>query len=195
MQRSVQSSKLLKLIIFSLLGAISFLLFLIQFPLPALPGYLKVDFGDIPALLAGLIFSPVAGVIVIGIKNFLYLLIGGGGPVGVVANFIAASLFVLPVSIFYHKFKSIKSIVSGLITGTIVMAIGMSVLNYVILLPIYAMFMGMEEMKIESVKRVTVLFGILPFNVLKGIIVGALFVPVFVRMRNWVEQSRADIAS
>jgi len=195
MQRSVQSSQLLKIIIFSLLGTISFLLFLIQFPLPALPGYLKVDFGDIPALLAGLIFSPLAGVIVIAIKNVLYLLIGSGGPVGVLANFIAASLFVLPVSIFYHRSKTIKSIVSGLITGTIIMAIGMSVLNYVVLLPIYAWFMGMEEMKIESVKRFTVIFGILPFNIIKGIIVGAFFVPVFVRMRTWVEQKQANVAS
>src|SRR5699024_8826829 len=92
----MQSSKLVKLIILSLLGTISLLLFFLNFPLPLLPGYLKIDFGDIPALIAGLVFSPLAGVFVIAIKNVLYLAIGGGEPVGTLSNFLAASMFVLP---------------------------------------------------------------------------------------------------
>src|SRR5699024_2297790 len=135
-----------------LLGTISFLLFFLNFPLPFLPPYLKIDFGDVPALLAALIFSPLAGVIVIAIKNFLYLVIGGGDPVGVWANFFAATMFILPVALLYRKYKGVKSIVSGLVAGTIIMAVGMSVLNYLVILPIYALFMGMEEMAIDSVK-------------------------------------------
>jgi len=74
------------------------------------------------------------------------------------------------------------------------MAIAMSVLNYLVLLPIYAWFMGMEEMKIESVKQVAVLYGVLPFNIIKGIIVGMLFVPLFIKMRSWIERKQANIA-
>ncbi|WP_368652445.1 ECF transporter S component [Ornithinibacillus sp. 4-3] len=188
----MRSNKLFKLIILSLLGTISLLLFFLNFPLPFLPGYLKIDFGDIPALIAGLIFSPLASVIVIGIKNALYLAVGGGEPVGVLSNFLAASMFVLPVSILYHKYKTVKSVVSGLVIGTLVMAIGMSILNYLVLLPIYAWFMGMEEMKLESVKRITVLFGILPFNLIKGAAIGLLFVPVFLKMKNWVERKKVE---
>jgi len=194
MQSNNQSSKLLKMIILALLGAISLVLLFLNFPLPFLPPYLKIDFSEVPALLASLIFSPIAGVIVIAIKNILYLAIGGGEPVGVAANFLAGILFVLPVSIAYHKFKGVKSIVSGLVIGTIIMAIAMSVLNYLVLLPVYAWFMGMEEMKIESVKQVAVLYGVLPFNVIKGIIVGMLFVPLFIKMRSWIERKQANIA-
>lgn len=188
----MKSSQLLKHIILALFGAISFVLFFLNFPLPFLPPFLKVDFGDIPALLAALIFSPLSGIIVIAIKNFLYLVIGGGDPVGVVANFLAATLFVLPVGMLYHKYKETKSIVSGLITGTVIMAIGMSIFNYLILLPVYAMFMGMEEFAIENVKRMTVLVGILPFNIIKGIIVSLLFVPLFIRMRRWIDQKHEE---
>lgn len=74
------------------------------------------------------------------------------------------------------------------------MAIGMSILNYIIILPVYALFMGMEEMSIESVKRGAVIFGILPFNVVKGIIVGMLFVPLFIKMRSWIDEKQATIA-
>ncbi|HLR68712.1 MAG TPA: ECF transporter S component [Virgibacillus sp.] len=194
MQTNIQSSKLLKMIILALLGTISLVLLFLNFPLPFLPPYLKIDFSEVPALLASLIFSPIAGVIVIAIKNILYLAIGGGEPVGVAANFLAGILFVLPVSVAYHKFKGVKSIVSGLVIGTIIMAIAMSVLNYLVLLPIYAWFMGMEEMKIESVKQVAVLYGVLPFNIIKGIIVGMLFVPLFIKMRSWIERKQANIA-
>lgn len=189
-----QSSKLLKLIILSLLGAISFLLFFLNFPLPFLPPYLKVDFGEIPAIIAGLIFSPIAGVIVIAIKNILYLIIGSGEPVGVAANFLAATLFVLPISVLYHKYKTVKSVISGLVIGTVIMALAMSVLNYLVILPVYAWFMGMEEMKIESVKRVAVLAGVLPFNILKGAIVGMLFVPLYMKMKTWIDQKRTSLA-
>ena len=103
---SKQSSKLLKLIILALLGTIALVLFFLNFPLPFLPGYLKIDFSDVPALMAGLIFSPMAGVIVVLVKNLLYLAISGAGdPIGVAANFLAGVLFVVPVSIIYHKYK------------------------------------------------------------------------------------------
>ncbi len=185
-----KSSNLARLIILSLLGAVSLLLFFINFPLPLLPSYLKVDFSDVPAIMASLIFSPLAGVIVVAVKNVLYLAIGGGDIVGVTANFLAGALLVLPIGILYHKFKNVKSIVSGLVTGTIIMAVGMGVFNYFILLPVYSVMMGWGDMT-HAAKLGTVVIGILPFNIIKGIIVGALFVPIFIKMRRWIEQQQA----
>src|SRR5699024_6214975 len=143
---------------------------------------------DVPALIAGLIFSPLAGVGVVAMKNILYLVIGTGEPVGVTANFLAGIMFMFPVAYLYHRYKSVKSIISGLITGTIIMAISMSVLNYFVILPIYAWFMGMEEMRTEAAMRIAVLAGILPFNVIKGVVVGMLFVPFYKKMRTLIEQ-------
>lgn len=194
MQTNVQSSKLLKLIILSLLGTISLVLFFLNFPLPFLPPYLKIDFSDVPAMMAALIFSPVAGIIVLAIKNVLYWLVSGAGdPIGVLSNFVAGLMFIVPVSILYHKFKGVKSIVTGLITGTIVMAFGMSVLNYYLILPAYGWFMGWDMS--ESIRGKTVLIGILPFNFVKGIIVSLLFVPLFIKMRTWIEQKHEKIAA
>src|SRR5699024_9779606 len=191
MMQQHSSSKLVKLIILALLGTISLLLFFLNFPLPFLPPYLKIDFSDVPAIIASLIFSPMAGVIVVAIKNVLYFVVGGGEPVGVTANFLAGLMFVLPVSLTYHKYKGIKSIISGLIAGTVVMAVGMSILNYFVFLPIYAWFMGMQDLQSEAAVRTAVVIGILPFNVIKGMIVGFLFVPLFLKMRKWIEKKRA----
>lgn len=188
----LNKSKLLRLIIIALLGTISLLLFLIKFPLPILPSYLKIDFGDIPAIIAGLIFSPLAGIMVVTIKNILYFAISGSAePIGVSASFISGVLFVLPVSVIYHKYKGVKSIVSGLITGTIIMALGMSVLNYFFILPAYGWFMGWDIN--DQFKWISVIAGILPFNIIKGIIVGLLFVPVFIRMKSWIERKQMEL--
>lgn len=187
-----QSSKLVKLVILALLGTIALILFFLNFPLPFLPPYLKIDFSDVPALMAGLIFSPIAGVVVVLIKNLLYLIVtGAADPIGVAANFLAGVMFVLPVSVIYHKFhKGVKSIVSGLITGTFIMAIGMTVLNYYVILPAYAWFMGWDMG--DQIVWGAILIGVLPFNVIKGIVVGILFVPLFIKMRTWIEQKQAN---
>lgn len=190
-----KSSRLLKLIILALFGTISLLLFFLNFPLPFLPPYLKIDFSEVPALIAALIFSPLAGVIVVAIKNMLYLVVSGAGdPIGVTANFLAGVMFIVPVAVLYHKYKGVKSIVSGLVTGTIIMTIGMSVLNYYVILPAYAWFIGAPEMAESTAKWVAVFAGVLPFNIIKGIIVALLFVPLFVKMHRWIEQKRASLA-
>ncbi|QHS23106.1 ECF transporter S component [Virgibacillus sp. MSP4-1] len=189
-----QSSNLLKLIILAILSTIAMVLMLLNFPLPFLPGYLKIDFSDVPAIMAAFIFSPVAGVMVEAMKNVIYFLYSGAGdPVGVVSNFIAGAMFVLPVSMLYHKYKSVKSVVSGIVTSTVVMAIGMSVLNYFLILPAYSWFMGWETMS-DTVKLSTVLVGILPFNAIKGAVVALLLIPLFVKMKPWIEEKQMNLA-
>ena len=54
-----------------MLSSISYVLMLLNFPLPPFPKFLMVDFSDIPALIAALIFGPVAGILVEFLKNTL----------------------------------------------------------------------------------------------------------------------------
>lgn len=190
--KTTRSSNLIKLIVIALLGAISLILFFISFPLPMLPPYLKVDFSDIPAIIAGIIFSPLAGVLVLFVKNGLYFVMSGAtDPIGVAANFIAGSVFIAPVAYFYHKLKSVKGVLLGLVIGTASMAIVMGILNYIVILPAYAAFIGMEMN--PSIKLYTVAVGILPFNVLKGFIVSLLFVPLFIKLADWIENQHLKL--
>ncbi|WP_226580127.1 ECF transporter S component [Halobacillus litoralis] len=189
-----QSSKLMRLIFLALFGAISMVLMFLSFPLPLLPPYLEVDFSDVPALLAAILLTPAAGIIVEALKNGLYLIYtGAGDPIGILANFMAGVLFVFPVGLIYHKFKSEKSIKTGLVIGSLTMALGMAVLNYLIILPAYSWFMGWEMS--AQVKGYTVLTGILPFNALKALIVSVLFALLFIKMKPWIEQKRTRSSS
>lgn len=188
------SSKLVRIVALALLSTVSLVLFLISFPLPFLPPYLKVDFSEIPALIAALVFSPLAGVLVVFIKNILYFIVTGAtDPVGVAANFIAGTIFILPVALLYNKYRNLASIVTGLVIGTVVMALAMGALNYVIVLPAYALLMGWEMD--ATAKLVVVYAGVLPFNAIKGILIGVLFVPVFIKLEQWVRERQVRFAS
>lgn len=173
-----------------MLSSISYVLMLLNFPIPPFPQFLMIDFSDIPALIAALIFGPAAGILVELIKNILdYFMTGSatGVPVGHIANFAAGILFVLPTYYVYSKLKTKKGMTFGLVIGTMVMAVIMSVLNYVVILPAYTFFLNFPAMSAPEM-RTMIVTGILPFNILKGIIISIVFMLIFTRMKTWVEK-------
>ncbi|MEH7302434.1 ECF transporter S component [Neobacillus drentensis] len=168
-----------------MLSSIAYLLMLLNFPLPLFPNFLFVDFSDIPALIAALIFGPIAGILVEFFKNVLnYLATGSqtGIPVGHIANFLAGIVFVLPTYYVYNKLKSKKGMTLALVVGTVTMAVVMSILNYIIILPAYTVLMGFPDM------RNLVVPAILPFNILKGVMMSFIFMLLFVRMQSWINK-------
>ncbi len=174
------------------LSSISIVLMLFNFPLPPFPNFLQVDFSDVPALLAAIMMGPVAGILVELLKNMLDWLLSGsitGVPVGHMANFATGVLFIIPVYFFYTKIQRVKGLIIGLLAGTVTMAVGMSLLNYVLFLPMYTLFLGMEHVKGASLKDMIVL-GILPFNLVKGVMVMSVTLLVFRNIRAWLNQHR-----
>ncbi|MEG0261107.1 MAG: ECF transporter S component [Lysinibacillus sp.] len=185
--------KLQSFITIGMLSSISFLLMLFNFPIPPFPAFLEVDFSDMPALIAAITMGPVAGILVELFKNVLDWVFSGtptGVPVGHIANFTTGILFILPVTFIFNRFKTVTGLVSGLVVGTITMAVGMSVLNYAVFLPMYTYFLGMEPVVGESLYTMIVA-GILPFNLVKGVLITIIMVLLFTTMRRWVDQQRA----
>ncbi|MBM7701686.1 ECF transporter S component [Metabacillus iocasae] len=183
-----QRKKTQKLVTLGMLSSISYVLMMFNFPLPGIPPFLKIDFSELPALIAAIIYGPIAGIIVEGIKNLLHYMIQGsmtGVPVGQVANFVAGLLFILPVSYMFRKYRDTKGVTIGLIVGTMAMAILMSVLNYYVLLPAYTIFLQAPALSSDEARQL-IITGILPFNFIKGIVTGAIFVFLFTKMRTWI---------
>jgi riboflavin transporter len=175
-----------------MLSSISYILMLLNFPIPPFPNFLLIDFSDIPALLATLIFGPLAGILVEFFKNVLnYFMTGSatGVPVGHIANFIAGISFILPTYYLYNKLKTYKGMLFSLVISSIIMAIIMSVLNYYIILPAYTFFLHFPAMS-EPATRKLVVTGILPFNIIKGVFMSIIFMLLFARMQKWISKQR-----
>lgn len=186
-----QKLKLRSFVTIGMLSSISFVLMLLNFPLPGFPVFLEIDFSDVPALIAAITMGPMAGILVELFKNLLEWIFSGaptGIPVGQMANFTTGILFILPVYYIYKKLPSLKGLMIGLVIGTIVMSLGMSLLNYVAFLPMYTYFLGWGTFDMKE----TIVLGILPFNIIKGIILMIVAVLLFRTMKVWIEKQRAQ---
>ena len=60
-----------QLVYVSLFSAIGFLLMFIEFSVPIVPSFLKVDISELPALLMTFMYGPVSGIIVCLLKNVI----------------------------------------------------------------------------------------------------------------------------
>ncbi|MCE4957088.1 ECF transporter S component [Macrococcoides caseolyticum] len=166
-----QLNKTRQLILISLLSATAFILMFLKVPVPFLPPYLTIDISDLPALIALFTVGPVGAIAVEAIKNILNFVMNMSDPIGPVANFLAGTSFVIALyAVTKGKFNNI---LTGFVVATIVLTIVMSLLNYFVLLPMYGMIMNLNDV-VKNV-QVIVTAGIIPFNIIKGIILTMLF--------------------
>ena len=112
--------------------------------------------------------------------------------VGDFANFVVGCSFILPATTLYHRFKTKKGAIAGMVTGTVVMAAFGSFFNAVYLLPAFSALYGLPldqlvamgtavNGMVNSVSTL-VLFAVVPFNLLKGLIVSVLTTLLYKRM-------------
>lgn len=191
----MQNKKLRRMILIAILGSIGTVLMQFNFPLPALPGFLKIDFGEIPAVLAVMTMGPVAGIGVELIKNVMHWFMSGsptGVPVGEIANFVTGILFIMPIYFIFNRFQTAKGLTIGLIAGTAAMAVGMTVLNYFVFLPMYTYFMNFPAM-VGSELTTYIVLGVLPFNLIKGIMLMVITILLFNSMKKWITQQRTQL--
>ena len=59
------------IVVTALLGALSSVIMLLSFSVPFMPSFIKLDFSELPALLAAYSYGPLAGVAVCAIKNLM----------------------------------------------------------------------------------------------------------------------------
>lgn len=188
-KRDLMSTKTIAKI--GLLSSIAYVLMFISIPLPIFPVFLKIDLSDIPAIFGGMSLGPVAGLIIVVIKNFLQAITASTtGGVGEFANIMIGGAYVFIICLFYEKWRNYKGVIAGALFGIISMTIMGCIMNYYVMLPLYAKFMPMEEI-IQAGNiinpRVTDLYSfviwmIAPFNILKGFIMTIAILPLFKKM-------------
>lgn len=164
----------------SLLSCFAFIMMILDFPIGALfPVWLKFDFSDVPALIGSFAMGPVAGMIIELIKNLLKIAFKGTqtGGIGELANFIVGTSFVFTAGYIYSNKKTLKRAVMGMAAGTIAMVVIGALANYFVMLPLYDKFVpawGLMEHRASIVKA-----AIIPFNILKGVIVSFVTIPLY----------------
>lgn len=166
-----------RLVLIALLAAIAFLLAFLEFPVPLSPSFARLDLSDLPALLGAFLMGPLAGVSIELVKNLLQLLTTSTGGIGELANFLIGSAFVFVAGALYTRQPTPKGARSACLAASLAMGIAAAVVNYYILLPLFEVFMPLDQLiaafgefiPFIQTKLDVVLYNVLPFNLIKGL--------------------------
>lgn len=178
----MKNKKLVKIVSTAMLSAVSFVLFLFEFPV--IPGaeHLKLDFSDIPALVAGLTFGAPWAVSVELVKNLVELLVKGMGTqmgFGNVMNFLVGCAFTVPFCLVWKKLGENMSgvrrvLASGAAATVSILVIGFFG-NLLIDPPYFKYFLGIELTKQQLMPAV---WSATAINAVKGVMLCVAALPI-----------------
>lgn len=174
----------------ALLASISYILAFFEFPVPLSPSFARMDLSDIPALIGAFALGPATGVIIELIKNVLQLLSTSTAGIGELANFLIGASYVWIAGFIYKYKRTKKGAISAYIISSIVMGVVAMIVNYFILLSLFETFMPLDQLIASfseflpfiQTKLDVVLYNVLPFNVIKGLVVGLVTMVVYKKL-------------
>ncbi|HHY46443.1 MAG TPA: ECF transporter S component [Firmicutes bacterium] len=157
---------------------------LIRFPIfPAVPD-LIYEPADVPILIVGFAFGPVAGLMVTAVVAILMALVTSlGGPFGALMHFLATGALVGTSSLIYERLHTKSGAALALVAGTLAMTAVMIPAN-VILTPIFYGMYGWTTAKVISV-----IWWIIAFNLVKAGLNSAITFLVYKRVANFVRNA------
>lgn len=167
-----------KIAMTAILSAVATVLMFISFSLPIIPSFIKLDFSELPALIAAFSMGPVSGVVVCFIKNLVNLAMSTTGGVGELCNFLMGVTFVVPAGLLYKFRKDRWGALWGSVLGAVVMAVMSFPINYFISYPFYVRsgMMSMEAImdayqlilpSVQTLPQALLIFNI-PFTLVKA---------------------------
>lgn len=169
------------LCIIGMLSAVSFVLFLFEFPVIPSLGHLKLDFSDVPAMISGVLFGPVSAIAVELIKNLIELIVKGMGTqmgYGNLMNFLVGCAYVVPFCAIYRKIKnreSMKGLLLSCVAGTVtILAVGF-LANYLIAPLFFKHFLGIT---LDNAGIWAAVWGATAVNGIKGVMLSVISYPL-----------------
>ena len=169
-----------KMVTTAMLAALAGVLMSLEFSVPLMPVFYKIDFSDVPAVIAVFSMGPVSGLCVEIIKILIKLITVGTNSnyVGEFSNLIGAFMFILPIWLIYSKMpKNKKGMTASLAISGVIRVAWSCFCNAFITLPMYAATMGVSvnalaEQFTPSLPAVQnlatfIILATIPFNCLK----------------------------
>ena len=191
-----RSSNVKKSVFIGMMGAVSAVLMLLNISLPFVPGFMKFDISELPALFAGFFLGPAGGCGVILIKVLLKILFEGSDTayVGELMNILGSVSFVLPASLIYRWKHTKKGAMAAMAVSTVLVSIVFIFINAYIAFPLYSKLYGMPMDVIIGMGHAVnpmitdlptlMLFSVFPFNLFKHGVTSAVTYLVYKRVGN-----------
>lgn len=177
-----------------MLGGVATLLMLFEIPLWFAPSFYEIDLSEVAVLVGAFAMGPLAGIMIETIKILLNFILNGTVTAGIgeFANLLLGISLVVPAGILYRRKKTKKGAAAGLLVGTLTMTLIGSLVNAFVLLPVYATAFGMPMEALVGMGTAVnpaitglgtfVIFAVVPFNILKGIVVSIVTLLIYKKL-------------
>ena len=173
----------------AMLSAVAFALQFLEFPIPIMPAFIKLDFSDLPELLAAFAYGPLAGVAVAGIKNLIHLPLSSSMYVGELSNFLLGAVLSVAAGAIYKKHKTKRGALAAAVLSAVIMGLISVPVNYWIIYPLYYNVLGFPQAAVldmyrailpatKSILQALFIFN-LPSTVAKGLLCAALCAGIY----------------
>lgn len=184
----MQHTTLHRLVGIALLGAIAYILMLLEFPILPVAPWMKIDFSDIPILIGLFLFGVGGAFVITIIKLLLHSAMMGFAIydlIGSFASFLGTAVLILAFALVlrYYRGNPKWRMPVAIVVATIGLVVIESLSNLTFVLPFYLQVMGM---KLSMSLNTVVLVAVIPFNLIKGLLVGNVFWLVYQRLAKWL---------
>ena len=179
-EKRMKNWSIQKIVLTAMLAGVAGALMSLEFSIPMMPTFYKIDFSLVPSIIALFSAGPLSAAMVEIIKLIVKVAMTGTNTayVGELANLLGIALFVIPTWIIYTKMgKTRKAVVISLFAGIILQTAFACFCNACITLPLYAKAMGLPLNSIvkmvgavnPSITDLTsfIALATIPFNLIK----------------------------
>ena len=183
-------------------AAIATVLMYIEFPLPFMPPFLKVDLSGAVVLIGAFIFGIGPAITMIGIKDLIHLTQSQTGGSGELADFLMLSTLVIVAVLLYRAHKSRKMAAVGCVIGSVAMACMGMLTNYFLIIPFYSAVGMPIDAILGACAAVNpaingmgayLLIGVLPFNLIKGAILTVITMLAYKKLSTFIKSKQVAV--
>lgn len=186
----------------AIFGAIATILYVVpffSFSVPFLPSFLSFHFDELPIFIAGFAFGPLEASLIIILKTLIKLPMTHTAYVGELSDLIYSFAFILPASLIYRHKKTLKTAIIGTAVGFMTQLVVSTLGNVCFMIDFYINLYGITAAdllaslqaingNIVDLRWSLAIYGIIPFNVLKDLMVIILTFLVYKRISRLIER-------
>jgi len=184
----MQQTTLRRLVGIALLGACAYIVMLLEFPIIPIASWMKIDFSDIPILIGLFLYGMGGAFAITLVKLVLHsATMGFAVPdlIGSLASFLGSAILIIAFALvlrYYHGDQKWRMPIA-IALATVGLVVIESLANLTFVLPFYMQVMGL---KLSVSLNSLILIAVVPFNLIKGVLVGNVFWLVYNRLAKWL---------
>ena len=179
-----------RIALMSVFVALSYAASFLEIPLPLFgANFLKLDFGNVFIALIAFLLGPLEGVLVCLMKEGLRCLASSSMCAGELANFIITSSYILLPSILYQYRRNLKTVLWSVPVACLIATGAALLANRFIIFPTFAALLGGDIYGMSVSQAFSAFWvGILLFNIIKTVSVGAMTLLTYKRLSNFMKK-------